>query len=395
MRTQGISLKRAISILARSLGTPRIESIPTARSIGRILAEDIDAKKDFPEFAICEVDGICFDGKGLRNHGSLHLSYHIKPPGNPALRLKPGQCAWISTGCFMPQNADVVVPIEKIRMSNRTIFVQDLPPAGEYIKRKGGVFKKGDVLLQRGRLIGAVERCLISIAGHRHLRVVSKPRIAIINTGDELLSRSRGVSLLADSNSELLRYCFERIGCEIVKSQLTGDEPGRIIRTLVDLPDSDLIVVTGGTGFGPNDWVRGLVGQLKADIKIGGLNCIPGRRVVFAKTGGKNLLFLPGKPGGCLILFYILIRPAIAKALGCDELELPRRKAILEHTVRDQDDCPRWYFGRVKGGKVEVKVKRSGLDFLTMGTSNCLVYIPMGKNKIKGGTAVCIVDLAF
>lgn len=393
MESRRISPRRAKSIIARSLGNPRIESIPLANSIGRVLGEDLVAKTDFPKSDISDVDGICFNGGAIQNSADPRSSYIVESPGEAGLRLKSREYALISTGSYLPGHANVVVPVEQIRTGYQGMIIKNLPKAGQHITRKGAIFKKGDMVLLRGTLISCAARYLIATAGYRYVSVMSKPRISIVNTGDEIVSRSvrSGVSL--DSTSSILGYLFEKTCCEVVETQSVGDDLNGIRDVLFEIPPSDLIVITGGTGYGEKDKVRSLIDEIKAEVKIDGIDCCPGKTLVFALANGRRYLFLPGKPSGCLILFHILILPAIAEALGCAELMPVERKAVLCQTVEREENCPMWCFGKVKGERVEVKAKRSGFDILALGSTNCLVFLGRGKKKIPRGSIVRILDL--
>lgn len=393
MRSQRISLSKAISIISQSLGQPLVESIPTSKSAGRILAQDIKARKDFPEFDLADLDGICFQAQRSGSRTNLTLLYHITPPGIPRLKLKPGECAMISTGSCLPKGANVVVPIEQTSIDRRNVRIQGYFKIGQHITPKGGYFRKGSILLGKGRLINPLVRSLIALAGYKNVEVMSKPRISIVTTGDEIVGRIGNPRPWLCSNSELLELLFEKVGCQVVRSTRVADRWDRISKVLHQSAESDLVVVTGGTGYGTKDMIRGLIDLIKADVRISGLDCLPGKRLIFALKGDLRFVFLPGKPGACFVLFCVLILPAIAEWLGCEQLLLTEQEVALDEPAECQPEFDMWCFGRINQDRVRIIGRGVGLDFLSMARSNCLVLIPKGLGRMPKGSLVSVRDL--
>ena len=171
----------------------KTEEIPLLETVGRILAKDVVADDDLPDFPRSIVDGYAVKGASTfgsseSNPAYLTLSGSIAMGESPEIAVGPGEAAQIATGGMLPPGADSVVMIEHTQaIDDTTIEVYRSVAPGQNMIAIGEDIKKHTGVLLKGQMIRPQEAGLLAALGKQQVVVYQKPLIGIISTGDEIV----------------------------------------------------------------------------------------------------------------------------------------------------------------------------------------------------------------
>ena len=243
------------------------EKVLLKDSHGRILASDIFARNNVPYF-----DRSNFDGFALRAEDtfgahetrpiSIKLNNEILTCGIiPRESVDPGTATPISTGAVLPRGANGVLMIENTlsiksnESGNGEIKILKPIVPGNGISLAGSDIGAGELVLRMGELLGFRETGTLAAIGESEISVWKKPKVAIISTGDELISPGESISLgkVYDSNATLISHALEEINCEPVSFGIIKDNELRLEAAIGKAIEMDFIIISGGTSKGEGD----------------------------------------------------------------------------------------------------------------------------------------------
>lgn len=311
------ALKRLDSV---AFPAPKTESVPLARSLGRILAEEVRADQDMPPF-----DKSTMDGYAVRREdasGPVRHVFTIPAGVAPKRALARGECAKVMTGACVPSGADCVVPVELVIPSSdekNDIVSFSKIPKDAYIEKRGSQYKKKDFLLASGTRLCVQETAVLAAAGKARLRVYRKPRVGVLATGDELVDvgKKPGPFQIRNSNSSQLLSQLHEAGCEAKDYGIASDDPKKI-ETLLRraLKTDEVVFLSGGVSAGDFDFVPGIIQKIGANIIFDRVAVKPGKPTLFATKGRKMIFGLPGNPVSSFVIFSLLAKPLLARMSG-------------------------------------------------------------------------------
>src|SRR5262245_20537700 len=244
------------------------QAVPLAACFGRVLAADIRSERDVPAFARAAMDGFALratESFGATDYDPIALCViGVALPGRPfAGVVGPGEAVRIMTGAPMPDGADAVAPAEICEEADGRVSVRDAVPPLRHVGARGEDVHAGETVLHAGRRLRPQDVGLLASIGIDTVWCHSRPRVALVMTGDELLppgSRPEGAKIV-DSNSLVLRGLALRDSAEIVAVEMLPDRPDRI-RTALLRADVDVLLVSGGSSVGQEDFAPRLVAEL-------------------------------------------------------------------------------------------------------------------------------------
>lgn len=327
---------RRIFYEALPTGSHPSEPVPISKSLNRILAEDVRAETSVPSFERSAVDGYAVTaedtfGSSQTNPSLLKLMGESKIGEVPKIILGRGETASIATGAPVPQGANAVVMVENTkRLDTGDIEFYSAVAPGENVSRVGEDVKQGTVVLGAGRRLRPPDLGLLVALGHRTVRVVRKPRVAVLSTGNELASTSRrGAGKIADVNRPVLMAMIEDCGGRPVDLGISRDDPAQITGKLRQgLRSADLVLVTAGTSVGKGDLVPDIINTLgKPGMLVHGIAMRPSLPTGLAVVNGRPVISLPGFPVSAMFAFSTFVQPLILRMLGTSPDPEPRIKA--------------------------------------------------------------------
>jgi molybdopterin molybdotransferase len=315
------------------LGTERVDLL-AARE--RVLAADVVASRDIPPWPNSSMDGYALraeDTERARVGAPARLAIGGRvAAGKVADRsLQAGEAFRIFTGAPIPEGADSVIPQEDVETDGAAIRIGRAVRAGEYVRPRGEDMRAGETVLERGRPLGPAEIGLLATLGHPFVRVVRRPRVGILSTGDELvdLGGVLGPGQIPNSNSYSLMAQVSEAGAVPrhlgVARDRIEDIEGRLRWGL----GCDVLISSAGVSVGEHDFVKAALARLGAAQHLWLVDMRPGKPLAFATVpsalgGGLPAFALPGNPVSAMVTFELFVRPALLRMAGHARLDRPR-----------------------------------------------------------------------
>jgi len=290
-----VTIERAIEIARQVATIQTTESVPLTEAHNRILSQDLISKVDDPPF-----DNSAMDGWAVRSSDIERVKIGTTAAGSHPSKIGEGEAIRIMTGAPMPEGSDAIILIEDgLGGKAHTNF----------IRRQGENLSKGNVALRTGQVMTPAAISLAATMGHATIPVRVKPRVAVISTGDELVTPGEELEAgsIYESNSYGLCALLEKIGCKPLLQEIVIDSLDTL-RTTLDSLECDLILTSGGVSMGEFDYVRILMEQ-EGEIHFWKVAMRPGGPPLFGTWKGTPLFGLPGNPVSSHLVFTMIVAP--------------------------------------------------------------------------------------
>jgi molybdopterin molybdotransferase len=397
-----LSFEEALATLQQELivaePEPALEAVPLCGASGRFLAEDVLADRDYPPFNRSIRDGFAVRSSEIKGapvqlvcRGEVRAGEHF--PGNVGL----GECVEIMTGAPVPAGADAVVMVEHVRVDGSRVEVARPVGHWENVVLQGSEARAGSVVLRRGRRLGAGEIGLLASVGHDPVRVARQPEVAILPTGDEVVSLERRPEWfqIRNSNAQALAVQVTAAGGRPRLMPIAPDEKEALRRLVREGLESDLLLLSGGVSMGKYDFVEKVLGELGAEFAFQSVAIRPGKPLVFGRVGEKLFFGLPGNPVSTYVTFELFVRPAIAM-LGGGEFPAPVfLRARLGKPFRQKHGLTAFMPAHVEmrdGDPVVELVGWQGSgDLVGVAAANCFLVVHPGQTDLAAGEWVDVL----
>ncbi len=332
----------ALSLVLSDLVPLPAETVPVGEAVGRVLAEDLVARRSQPV-----ADMSAMDGYAVRAADIATLPVRLPVRGESAAGrplgapLAPGTAARIFTGALVPEGADTVVIQENTRRDGDDVVVEKETAPGRNIRRKGFDFAEGTVILKAGQRLNARDVMLAAAANHSTLMVRRRPRVGILQTGDELVrpGEARAASDVVMSNVFGLTALARAAGAEVsdlgkVEDTLEGTRAA-IARARAE--GFDVLVTSGGASVGEHDLMAPALRAEGIALTVHKIALRPGKPLMYGRGGDMRVLGLPGNPVSSYVCAFLFLAPLVKALQGMAELETPRVPARLAAPVKAND----------------------------------------------------------
>lgn len=287
--------------------------------VGRVVAEDISAPYDLPCWDNSEMDGFAVRAADCRPFARLTVSGFI-PAGASAegLSVEQGTAIRIMTGAPIPAGADAVVPIEQVTDEKNSVIISKQVDRGDYIRFRGSDISSGEVMICAGQVLRPADINLLASFSLSGAKVHSRPRVAILSTGDELVpvGEQPGRGQLIDSNSHSLAAAVREIGATPIMLGIARDTLESLRDRLSAGLQADVLITSAGVSTGDRDLVREVLAASGVRQLFWRINIKPGGPTAFATLGKRLIFSLPGNPVSSMIAFDQLVRPALLALMG-------------------------------------------------------------------------------
>lgn len=358
---QSLSVQEALNLILEKVEPTKNETIPITLASQRILAEDLKSKITNPPF-----DTSAMDGYALKKEDIVNLPVRLKVIGESRAgfcfngSLGKQECVRIFTGAPIPSGADHVVIQECTDKCDDFVDIKEHKITSSNIRKRGGDFDKGSVLLHKGCKLDSRAIMLTASMGHSHVCVQRKPKIAILATGDELVEP--GVvpdhNQIISSNTYGLLSLIQSSGADAFLLGIAKDSLEELISKFLNAEEADVIVTTGGVSVGDYDLVAPAFLSLGMEVKFWNITMKPGKPMLYGKIGNKIILGLPGNPISALLTARIFLVPLIDKLLNFKRKENYKIRALLMENL--EANGPRQHFMRA-----QIIKDRNGNHFVT------------------------------
>lgn len=385
------TVEEATAIILQNCFVPSPVSVPVTSSVGRVLAEQVRADRDFPPFDRVAMDGIAISFSAWEQGRREFIIEDLQAAGQGVKKLRNDANAMeVMTGAILPEGTDTVIRYEDLKITREVAVILIVKVIrGQNIHRQAQDAKAGEVLLEPGTMISPAETALLSSVGLSRLDVLDFPKTAIISSGDELVDidtkpephqvrRSNSYAVHASMKSlqwpgSIFHLPDNR---EFLKSSLSAI-----------LADHQVMILSGGISKGKFDFIPEVLEAIGVQQLIREVSQRPGKPFWFGATKDHKVVFaLPGNPVSTFMCFHRYIKPWLLKSFG-----LPRRdlKVML---AADLNFEPRLtYFLQVRVSNDEGRLVAyphagggSG-DFANLKNVDGFLELPMEKSVFKAG----------
>jgi molybdopterin molybdotransferase len=407
------------------------ELVELLDSPGQILAEPVLADRNFPPFPRATRDGYAVRAADLAQlPATLAVIAEIKAGAtvDASLKVESGQAAAIMTGAPAPPGCDAVVMVEYTSRNGDQVTITKGIAAGDNIVPIAAEAKKGDRLLSPGVRLDHAAIAVVASVGRSRLLIYSKPRVAVLATGDELVDIDVPLAPnhIRNSNTYSLAAQIQAAGGEPVLLPIAPDEPERLRELIADGLEADLLLLTGGVSMGKYDLVEQALAQFEAEFFFTGAQIQPGRPVVFGRipcgagtpagegeenrSGGHSFsradktpkesgalapeghtyfFGLPGNPVSTMVTFELFARPVLEALAGMKPRKLIFLHAKLKSEIKTKPGLKRFLpailSGEFEQAEVELVRWQGSGDIAATASANCYIVIPPDREKITAG----------
>jgi molybdopterin molybdotransferase len=298
---------------------------------GYVLAEDIVADHNSPEFPTSAMDGYAVKHADLAK-GRLKI-VSINPAGS-ALKdeVAAGLCIKTFTGSLMPHGADTLIPIENVEVEGDEIIVKEPVPQGFSVRAVGENYARGQLLIPKGTKIDFPQIGVMASLNIVNVLVYEKPTVAVLSTGSELLELGEiqtNDAQIRSSNNYILEAIVKKYDGIPMQLGCIKDDKASITRAVAEaLEKSDIVVTTGGVSVGDFDFVKDVIYELGCDVVFKGVRIKPGQHIMVARKGDRFIVGLPGFAYSTTVTALLYVVPLIEK-LQQGKSVLRRVKATL------------------------------------------------------------------
>lgn len=412
-----ISVEEALQRILSFVNVLGQEEVPILESLGQVLAEDVYSRINIPPLDNAAMDGYAIKSADT-NGASASSPHYLKVIDTVAAgsisrkEVKPGTAVRIMTGAPVPAGADCVVRFEdtdepargKAKAPIERVGVLCECTKGVNIRRAGEDVTKGSLVLNAGTVMRPAEAGVLASLGRGTVKVIRRPVVAILATGNELVDINQPLppGKIYNSNTYSVAALVRRYGGVPKILGIALDTRDSLVASLRRGSDADMLITTGGVSAGDYDIVKDVL-AMEGEITFWTVRMKPGKPLAFGtlhdKAGGRTIpqLGLPGNPVSSMVTFELFARPAILKMMGKKDFAKPTIEATLEEPMTNTDGRRVFtraivekrgtqYFARLTGPQ--------GSGILTsMSIANGLAIVPEDKTEVKAGEKVRVMML--
>lgn len=406
-----LSVEQALERILALVPVLEPEERPILQALGQTLAEDVVAGVTIPPLDNAAMDGYAaraadLAGAAADSPVTLRVIGEVAAGYVSSQAVAPGTALRIMTGAPVPAGADTVVPFEWTdeldqKQAGRPagpiaqVAIRRASELGQNIRRAGEDLAQGEPVLPRGRVIRPAEVGVLATLGRASVRVIRRPRVAILATGDELAQPGEPLrpGQIYDANSYGLAAQVLRYGGHPELLGVARDTIEALTERLRTGLEADLLVTSAGVSLGDYDIVKDVLAR-EGEVRFWTVRMKPGKPLAFGRlrgAGGRWLphLGLPGNPVSAMLAFELFGRPALAKLLG---QPMPRPVMItarLAEAVTNTDGRRCYYRAVVRREGHEYAARLTGPQgsgiLTSMARANALIVVPEDVARIEAG----------
>jgi molybdopterin molybdotransferase len=370
------------------------EQRPLAETRDHYLAEDLRSVRTQPAADLSAMDGYAMRADDLDGPWRV---VGESAAGHPyAGILSRGETVRISTGAVVPSDADTILLQENAVRTGENLALSGTDgPTPRHIRRKGFDFATGDLLLNIGSTVTPAALALAAMGGLTTLPVHTRPRLAVIDSGDELASDSATLEShqIPASNGLMLEALAAPLTASVCRLGPVADRMDAILAAFEAAADCDVIVTTGGVSVGDHDLVRPALEAWGATIDFWRIALKPGKPLMVARRGRQLVLGLPGNPVSSFVTGFLFLLPALRRLAGAAS-PLPKTvEQTLAHPLPAVGNRTEFLRAVHDGRTVRVIEQQDSSALRSLSQASCLVLRPAGSGPAAAGEPVKVFPL--
>ena len=382
-----ISVNQALSLILSTEITSKSKTLPITEAFNKTLAVNIHSPIDMPPFRQSAMDGYAVKLSDSDSESFL-IKGEIKAGDSIDYNLQPGEGVRIFTGARVPDDADcIIIQEDTIKIDNR-IKVNKTYKKGQNIRPIGEQIKAKELALEKGSLLTPASIGFLAGLGISEVHVYTPPSVAIIVTGNELVTVGSKLTdgKVYESNSIQLQAALKNEGIEQITHYKVEDEYSSTVNTIINaLEYNDLILISGGISVGDYDFVGKALEELKTQEIFYKVKQKPGKPLFYGINQSKHIFALPGNPASSLTCFYMYVIPLIHRLSGRKKIGLQKDTARLKEDLIKQGDRAQFFKAYVHNRSCQILGGQNSSMLNTFSLANALAYLPEDKSELKEG----------
>jgi molybdopterin molybdotransferase len=391
-----IPVEEACKRLLAPLTPLAAEQVSLADALGRVLAEDVAARRTQPPFPASAMDGYAVRSADVARVPARLTVVGSVPAGQAyAGTVGRGEAVRIFTGAPVPNGADSIVIQEDTERAGDIVTVREAAPEGQFVRPAGLDFREGDVGLRAGRRLTARDVGLAAAMNRPWLLVRRQPRVAILPTGDEVVLPGDpvGPNQIVSSNGLALAAFVTQCGGIPLQLPIAPDDNSALQRIALGAAGADFLVTTGGASVGDHDLVREALQAGGLVLDFWKIAMRPGKPLMVGRFRDTPMLGLPGNPVSTLVCGLLFLKPAIERLLGLEAAEAPLTLGLPANDQRQ--DYLRATLTRAADGTFETRPfnRQDSSMMSALAHSDCLIVRQPHAPAAAAGASVEVILL--
>jgi molybdopterin molybdotransferase len=414
-----ITVDEALERILANVNVLEAEDKPLLEALGQVLAEDVRSGFDIPPLDNTAMDGYAVRARDTRGASAdspveLHVAGEVAAGYVFEGEVTAQTAVRIMTGAPVPAGADAVVPFEETdepfdkapersQRLDATVRVFKEAGPGANIRRAGEDVREGQIVLRKGRVLRPSEIGVLASLGLATAKVIRRPVVAILSTGDELVEagQPRPAAKIYDANASGVGALVTRYGGVPRPLGIAKDTVDALTAKINEGLDADMLITSAGVSRGDYDVVKDVLAR-EGDVDFWTVAMKPGKPLAFGhfQKGDRRIphIGLPGNPVSSMVTFELFARPAIMKMLGKTEWQRPIVRAVAEERIVNRGDARRFYarcIVRQREGRYYASLTGpQGSGMLTsMVYANALTVIPPEVDEVQPGEEIDVIML--
>ena len=394
-----LTTAEALEAVLAATPTFSTETVAASEATGRILRQIVRAERSQPPFDRVMMDGIAIAWSDYDSGQRRFEIQAMQAAGDEVLSLESGQCIEIMTGASLPLNANCIVPVEQVSVSDNVaeISADYEVKKDRFVHPEGSDFAKGAHLLTPGKRISPLDIAIIASCGETEVEVASHPVIRVISTGNELVAAGETIEpqQIRMSNGPAVLSLLESHGHERTEHDHIIDDIDVLRERLsTHLAEAEVVVLSGGVSMGKADFVPQVLADLGVEVVFHKVSQRPGKPLWFGKGPDDQLVFaLPGNPVSALVCCRQYVIPALARASGAAERP-PEFAAIASNvSFKPALTCfqPVKLMSSAAGQTLALPVKtNTSGDFASLSATDGYVELAKDQSEFPAGSPVVL-----
>ncbi|NPA73511.1 MAG: molybdopterin molybdotransferase MoeA [Epsilonproteobacteria bacterium] len=395
-----ISFKESIKILKDAFNEEvSSEQLFLSESLGRVLANDIVAKSNSPEYETSGMDGYAIRYED-QDDGKIKIIDKLPAGTANSVEVTKGTCIKTFTGSLMSKGADTLIPIENVEVEGDYIIIKEKVPKGYSVRPVGENYKKGEVLIKKGTVIEFGEIGVMAGLNIIKVEVKREPVVSVLATGSEILElgeEQTNISQIRSTNHYTIEAIVKKAGAKTHNLGVVGDDLDSIKKAILNaLEFSDIVITTGGVSVGDYDFVKDALNTIEAEVLISGVVIKPGMHIRVIRVGKKYIFALPGFPYSSAVTTILYVIPLIKRMLGLDDsydiVYAKMREDYKKRSKKSEFVAVNLTYDK-DGYSVDLKGKKVGTSAILTNLLNkpAFLWIEVDEGDLKKGDTARII----
>jgi molybdopterin molybdotransferase len=390
-----------------------VEEVELTAATGRILATTIESRLDFPPWDNSAMDGYAVLSADIQSAGAdcpvtLEIIEDIPAGTQPQQEIVAGTAARIFTGGVMPAGADTIVMQEDSQREGNLVKICQPSQPGTFVRHRGEYARSGDSLLAPGTRLNPPEIAILAATGCHRIGVYPRPQVAILSTGDELVTPDAPLQpgQIFDSNQYALAAFVRQAGGIPIPLGIVPDDRAKLTAAMANaIASADLVLSTGGVSVGDYDYVEAILAELGGEIRIRSVAVKPGKPLTVAKfdRDRRSVVYfgLPGNPVSALVSCWRFVQPALNKLSGLPPSNWTPHwhTAIVTQDLKSDGKRESYLWGRLALVEGQYRFtlssgSHSSGNLINLASTNALAVLPIGTTSLRAGESVTVLVIS-